>query len=267
MRAARAAKTHCKRGHLLSPENVTVRKGSRHCILCNRIRCLEYHRSLGKIERLPWKVRVETKSVKTALGCWQWSGEQSGKTLQVDVDGKVYSLLRLVYSEYVGVIPEGFNVVRTCENGLCVNPDHLEAISSKESTRRGQSPSGKNAAKTCCHKGHPLEGDNLHIEPSGSRRCKTCRRVTVRKCKCGITELEYNALVDQQENRCAICRQPETTKNRDGEISTLSVDHDHNTGRLRALLCRRCNTSVALLREDIGYATSLVEYLKQWSDK
>ncbi|PYQ17504.1 MAG: hypothetical protein DMF80_00495 [Acidobacteria bacterium] len=58
-------------------------------------------------------------------------------------------------------------------------------------------------------------------------------------------------LVDQKE-RCAICRKACGTGRR------LAVDHDHQTGRVRGLLCFRCNTALARYEE---YSARFVDYL------
>lgn len=50
----------------------------------------------------------------------------------------------------------------------------------------------------------------------------------------GITAEEYDAILDHQEGRCAICLKPPKAKR-------LAVDHDHRTGLVRGLLCTNCN--------------------------
>lgn len=62
--------------------------------------------------------------------------------------------------------------------------------------------------------------------------------------KYGITREQYDNLFEQQGGLCAICKQPETVKTGAGVIRRLAVDHDHDTGRVRGLLCYRCNTTL-----------------------
>lgn len=50
----------------------------------------------------------------------------------------------------------------------------------------------------------------------------------------GITLVQYNQMCVQQKNRCKICFRPP-------KALPLYVDHDHKTGRVRGLLCFRCN--------------------------
>lgn len=50
----------------------------------------------------------------------------------------------------------------------------------------------------------------------------------------GLTTAQYDQMLDRQDGRCAICRRQPRTKR-------LAVDHDHETGHVRGLLCDRCN--------------------------
>lgn len=85
------------------------------------------------------------------------------------------------------------------------------------------------------------------------------------KCMYGITMEEYKHLYEQQNGVCAICKQPETTKHKSGQIRGLAVDHCHESQQVRGLLCTRCNTAVGLLMESKDIALSLIQYLDRIS--
>ena len=55
----------------------------------------------------------------------------------------------------------------------------------------------------------------------------------------GITLADYNAMFERQGGVCAICRGPQKTKS--GRLTHLSVDHCHESGKVRGLLCMACN--------------------------
>ena len=62
----------------------------------------------------------------------------------------------------------------------------------------------------------------------------------------GITLEEYNILLEKQEYKCAICNGYETSYRNE----VLSVDHNHNTNKIRGLLCNTCNRGLGLFKDN-----------------
>ena len=81
----------------------------------------------------------------------------------------------------------------------------------------------------------------------GSSRKHALRR------KYGMTEADYAALFTSQAGRCAICHSEDKRK--------LAVDHSHNTGIVRGLLCHRCNMALGLLKEDPVIVSDAIKYM------
>jgi hypothetical protein len=78
----------------------------------------------------------------------------------------------------------------------------------------------------------------------------------------GITIEEFEQMVINQEGRCAICHQfPPKINSRN--IDRLFVDHDHNTGRIRGLLCSRCNTGLGLFKDSSELLIVAADYLTE----
>lgn len=77
----------------------------------------------------------------------------------------------------------------------------------------------------------------------------------------GITLSQYNVILSSQNEVCAICSGKETTKQKNGRIQFLSVDHNHATKKIRGLLCNRCNRAIGLLRDSIEVLQSAIKYL------
>lgn len=75
------------------------------------------------------------------------------------------------------------------------------------------------------------------------------------RAKFGFGIEVYNDLLNRQGGYCAICRAP-------AEGQNFSVDHDHETGQIRGLLCRGCNTGIGCLKEDIVILTNAIEFLR-----
>ena len=108
----------------------------------------------------------------------------------------------------------------------------------REQARRAQklynrTPGGKAAAARGLKK----------YKESGKMRDAQLRR------NYSITLGDYNELFQQQGGVCAICREKETHKNQYG-VMQLSVDHCHETGKIRGLLCNNCNRGIGLLGDD-----------------
>lgn len=78
----------------------------------------------------------------------------------------------------------------------------------------------------------------------------------------GITADEYIQMAKGQDYKCAICGNPERVTRR-GEVKTLAVDHDHDTGQIRDLLCGRCNTGIGLLGDDPKIIQAALDYLER----
>lgn len=71
--------------------------------------------------------------------------------------------------------------------------------------------------------------------------------------KYGISEETYQTMLDDQRGICAICGL---------SMDKPHVDHDHNSGKVRALLCGNCNTAIGLLKESIQTLESAIQYLQ-----
>lgn len=72
----------------------------------------------------------------------------------------------------------------------------------------------------------------------------------------GITKLEYSVMFHAQGGVCAICRKSEDVG------PSLSVDHNHETGVVRALLCRRCNAGLGMFRDSPELLRLAANYLE-----
>lgn len=119
---------------------------------------------------------------KVAVGdeCWTWTASGNGQGYgKFYASGKPVYAHRYAYELLVGRIPEGLSLDHLCRNPGCVNPDHLEPVTHAENLKRGDHFT-RNAArlKTHCKHGHEFTAENTYIIPStGSRHCRTCRRL------------------------------------------------------------------------------------------
>lgn len=82
----------------------------------------------------------------------------------------------------------------------------------------------------------------------------------------GLSEAAFKRMLAAQDGKCAICKKPERLKDRhSGLPRVLSIDHDHETGRVRGLLCDGCNVAIARLAEDAAAAEVAAAYLRRSS--
>lgn len=92
--------------------------------------------------------RISSKFTKDDLSsCWEWHAAvcEKGRAVYglVHYEGKIRMAHRVIYELLVGPIPEGLQLDHLCQNGRCVNPEHLEPVTSKENHLRRFYPVGK----------------------------------------------------------------------------------------------------------------------------
>jgi DNA-directed RNA polymerase subunit M/transcription elongation factor TFIIS len=76
----------------------------------------------------------------------------------------------------------------------------------------------------------------------------------------GLSMGEYAAMREAQNGLCAICGGAETSY-RGSRLRSLSVDHDHETGALRGLLCNRCNRALGGFEDSSDLLRAAAAYL------
>lgn len=113
-----------------------------------------------------------------------------------------------------------------------------------------------NAQKSHCVNGHPFDEENTFYSKKGSRVCKECARrnaYIMRIKKYGLTVEQFEQMVEQQGDQCAICRRTFTAE--------PHIDHDHVTGQVRALLCTTCNTGLGAFLDNPDLLQAAIDYL------
>jgi hypothetical protein len=151
-------------------------------------------------------------------GCIEWIASRQGQGYGQFYDrrggaahGKI-AAHRWSYEWHIGPIPPGLHIDHLCRNRLCVNPDHLEAVTPIENLLRSEG----NHKKTHCPKGHPYDELNTYRTPAGGRICRTCRGFNGRgigwrgleaECKHGHPFDDVNTYVSPTGKRvCRTCR-------------------------------------------------------------
>lgn len=91
------------------------------------------------------------------------------------------------------------------------------------------------------------------------------KRDGARKYRYGLTPEQYASLSDAQGGKCAICgAAPVEMYSRPGARKRpchLYVDHDHETGAVRGLVCNQCNMGLGSFRSNPAFLSAAIEYL------
>jgi len=158
--------SHCIRGHEMTEQNTSLRGGKR-----SRWACKACHREAARAERLrrlngephrryPAIDRFLKKVQKTDT-CWLWtaSGVPKGYGV-IFYQGKQQYAHRVSYLLHVGPIPEGMQVLHSCDVPRCVNPEHLSIGTALDNSRNMLSKGRHRTAPACGDK----NGARLHPE-------------------------------------------------------------------------------------------------------
>lgn len=125
------------------------------------------------------------RRIRYSDDCWEWTGNLNGNGYgQVRYGGRMRPTHRLAWELAHGPIPPGLWVLHTCDNRVCMRPEHLwlgtGADNMADMVRKGRNRSHKGRRALFCQRGHPMEGDNLIEKPPyrgvAQRWCRTCRR-------------------------------------------------------------------------------------------
>lgn len=112
--------------------------------------------------------------------------------------------------------------------------------------RNAASPDGRRTICRAC------------VKQVDAQRYKTSVRESLLEKRYGLSEQEYLALLQSQMGACALCRSVKPG----GRWGQFSVDHCHDTGRVRGLLCYNCNLALGMLGDTPASIQKVLEYVQ-----
>lgn len=99
-----------------------------------------------------------------------------------------------------------------------------------------------------------------HYEDNRERR-KEQNYATAVKRNYGLTTEQIQAKARAQEGVCMLCKRPPEVA--DPRRKKLCVDHNHETGKARDLLCSPCNSALGFFKENVAVLARAIEYLNR----
>lgn len=129
------------------------------------------------------RVEVFLSKIDRSDKCWEWRGGSTSEGYgQFAWKQRPILAHRLSFWLLRGSLTKGLVIDHLCRNRLCVNPDHLEEVTSSENIKRGKGIYVLNSAKTRCKNGHLFDSANTYHRPDGKgRECRLCRKLTLDK--------------------------------------------------------------------------------------
>lgn len=121
--------------------------------------------------------------------CWMWTASTYHNGYgQFTVLGKAFKAHRWAYQMLRGQVPDGMQLDHVCHtrstectndddcpHRRCVNPDHLEPVTARTNSRRGNGLAGRFARRSACKWGHPYDAANTRYHRrTGARICRRC---------------------------------------------------------------------------------------------
>jgi HNH endonuclease len=155
--------------------------------------------------KMPLRERLERRTEYVG-DCFIWTGKTGSNgygaiTISVDGRRKCRALHRVSYEEFIGPIPDGYQVDHACHSDnpeacpgrpnclhiLCWNPEHLRAVTRLENMQGRKSQPGwlarNGRRKTHCKRGHEFTPENTYVPPNNpyAQVCKECRNLRSRE--------------------------------------------------------------------------------------
>jgi hypothetical protein len=98
-----------------------------------------------------------------------------------------------------------------------------------------------------------------------SYNCKPCMLSDgIRNKYRGLKGLEdYDRMLKEQDGKCGMCKIPENNTSRNGKVKRFNIDHCHETGEVRGLLCSFCNSILGYARDDVNILKDGIIYLEK----
>jgi len=137
---------------------------------------------------------------------------------------------------------------------VCKEEKSLSEFAMRKTHRPGKPVSQCTKCRVAYNKAYREKNKERFLEIERKSKLKTTY---------GITPEQYDALLEKQNEKCAIC----SSKKPGGRTKMFFIDHCHTHGHIRGLLCMRCNTGLGLFLDNPKFLLNAISYLKENSSE
>ena len=149
---------------------------------------------------------------------------------------------------------EAVNRTKINERRNALYAANREAILAKRREERSKDPEAHRAKQRAWY-WSDVEKRREENRARGKAGRNAQRTAVNRVQRYGVSADDYNRMLAEQDGKCAICKNALSASKRSG------VDHCHETGFIRGLLCGRCNAGIGQLRDDPETVRAALNYL------
>lgn len=173
---------------LLDCESESSSRGlcNRHYLILLRGGGFKDVKDFARYGEEPHEKMLKGFEIDEESGCWNWVRTLNRGRGQIKHLGKNLVAYRVSYEHFIGDIPSGLALDHLCENIRCINPFHLEPVTTSENTKRYHAnrrfdPYYQKIRQTrkYCKNGHSWAGENLVVH-SGRIVCRLCNNKSSR---------------------------------------------------------------------------------------
>jgi hypothetical protein len=123
-------------------------------------------------------------------------------------------------------------------------------------------PHTRDGLQSVCKQCHAVSSAKVYQRMTATEKDR--RNARSKAHRYGMTLEEMMAYVEAHDENCDVCGKPDTTHRKATWTRKLTFDHDHLSGKLRGMLCSRCNIAIGSAEDDPEVLRALADYIERF---